>query len=471
MLVNKLEIKNSNVGIGADSGTTLATITTQYLSVTNYSSLIAGSDVDIYTNGLMDDMPFASRQCCIYVNASSIILWGKVTVTRNTDIGIALSNGSNGFIGSLYGEGLTLGKFVVSGSKLCCDKTNVSSSQADWLGGGVRVNPYGAIIGTLSSDVTIYVSTTGSDSAGNGSSAKPYKTIQYAINTLPKDLGGYVATVQVADGTYDENINLQGFGNGFLQLYSSHVGILSSATKITSIFCSRGSAQIIIDGFEITTIDNGITCFNCTSIYIAATRLVSIAPSKIGIVMYEIPMFRVFGCEISNKADALYASNSCGYFRNTTGTNNTRRLTSSGASNVHIAGALVSGNNVQTAGGAIIFENGTQISDLVTSGLSCTWGTTYGSYHRHGNQIGIAQVIVQIRVTTTTPLTAGNVYYITGFPAPALQAFTTIAIATSLPQETRNIVLDQSGRIVFAPQNNEPAGFTIVFSCTYITNS
>ena len=57
----------------------------------------------------------------------------------------------------------------------------------------------------LAANITLYVATTGSDTANNGLSVgSPFLTVQKAINTLQSgyDLNGFVATIQVADGTY-----------------------------------------------------------------------------------------------------------------------------------------------------------------------------------------------------------------------------------------------------------------------------
>lgn len=66
----------------------------------------------------------------------------------------------------------------------------------------------------LSGPTTIYVSKTGSNTLGNGTQASPYATIQYAINSLPKNLGGNVAFINIGAGTYAEAVNVEFFSNG-----------------------------------------------------------------------------------------------------------------------------------------------------------------------------------------------------------------------------------------------------------------
>lgn len=70
---------------------------------------------------------------------------------------------------------------------------------------------------TLMESVTVYVnSSTGNDTSGNGTSAAPYRTIQVAIDSIPKCLGGFIATVDIAAGTYAERVRIEGFYGGRL---------------------------------------------------------------------------------------------------------------------------------------------------------------------------------------------------------------------------------------------------------------
>lgn len=69
---------------------------------------------------------------------------------------------------------------------------------------------------TLTEDVTVYVSKTGSDADGDGSSVAPFATIQAAVNALPKHLGGRTATINIGEGTYEERVSITGFSGGRL---------------------------------------------------------------------------------------------------------------------------------------------------------------------------------------------------------------------------------------------------------------
>ena len=71
---------------------------------------------------------------------------------------------------------------------------------------------------TLTSNVTVYVSPSGNDTTGKGTSASPYRTIQRAVNDIPKCLGGFHAAVDIAAGTYPERVTVSGFKGGRITL-------------------------------------------------------------------------------------------------------------------------------------------------------------------------------------------------------------------------------------------------------------
>ena len=71
---------------------------------------------------------------------------------------------------------------------------------------------------TLTESVTVYVSKSGSDSTGDGSSAKPFLTVQKAIDSIPKNLGSYHAQIDIGAGTYNERALIDGFVGGRITL-------------------------------------------------------------------------------------------------------------------------------------------------------------------------------------------------------------------------------------------------------------
>lgn len=70
----------------------------------------------------------------------------------------------------------------------------------------------------LTEDVIVYVMPSGSDVDGDGSVDAPFRTIQAAINALPKHLGGHTAEIYVDFGVYDERLAVVGFSGGRLKI-------------------------------------------------------------------------------------------------------------------------------------------------------------------------------------------------------------------------------------------------------------
>ena len=94
-----------------------------------------------------------------------------------------------------------------------------STDQSTWKREAERVGA----ASELKAGKTIYVSTTGRDDTGNGSESSPYATIQKAIDSLPKNLGGNNVTINVASGTYNAVsdspiISATKFYNGMLDI-------------------------------------------------------------------------------------------------------------------------------------------------------------------------------------------------------------------------------------------------------------
>lgn len=171
-------------------------------------------------------------------------------------------------------------------------------------------------IGIAQGNETIYVSTSGNDASGDGSESYPFKTIQHALDTLPKDLGNRDITINVASGTYAEDIVASGFYGGTLRFAFGTVTIntisvyesciilagtaltLSAGGKTYGFYCHRGSNVICQIPITINGSTNGVyalfgsrfaanrevTVNSCTyavvSMYAAQIYISSLAGSK-----------------------------------------------------------------------------------------------------------------------------------------------------------------------------------------------
>ena len=69
-------------------------------------------------------------------------------------------------------------------------------------------------IGSVAKNTTIHVSTSGNDASGDGSESYPYRTIQHAIDTIPKNLAGHTITINIAFGDYAEKLVFSDFYGG-----------------------------------------------------------------------------------------------------------------------------------------------------------------------------------------------------------------------------------------------------------------
>lgn len=124
----------------------------------------------------------------------------------------------------------------------------------------------------LTESVTVYVSKYGSDTDGDGSSAAPYLTIQKAVDSLPKFLGSFHAQIDIAAGTYDERVVIDGFVGGRITLgvsgrtvtvrgvtIMSSTGVrlaisnitYSSAYSGTGLYLAYGSNVLIISALSV----------------------------------------------------------------------------------------------------------------------------------------------------------------------------------------------------------------------------
>lgn len=131
-------------------------------------------------------------------------------------------------------------------------------------------------ISSVTKDATIYVSTSGDNAAGDGSEVAPFKTIQHAINSIAKNLDNRAITINIASGTYSENVEVSGFYGGTLRfelgavtvksfvLYETNVIIngtsltLSASGNVYGFRCHRGANAILQCALTVNGSTNGI---------------------------------------------------------------------------------------------------------------------------------------------------------------------------------------------------------------------
>lgn len=131
-------------------------------------------------------------------------------------------------------------------------------------------------IGLAPEGSTIYVSTSGNDASGDGTETAPFKTIQHAIDSISKNLENRDITINIASGTYAEEIVVSGFYGGTLRFAFGSVTIntfsvyesciimtgtalyLAATEKTYGFYCHRGANVICQMPMSVTGATNGI---------------------------------------------------------------------------------------------------------------------------------------------------------------------------------------------------------------------
>lgn len=125
----------------------------------------------------------------------------------------------------------------------------------DTMNGPLYINENIVLTG-LTNNVTLYVGPTGSDTTGDGSSAKPFNTIAKALSVLPKILNGKTVTITVAAGTYSEaRVDVSSFTDGELIITGT-----SASTKPTisnGISVNKCSAAVTLKWLNLTSSSSG----------------------------------------------------------------------------------------------------------------------------------------------------------------------------------------------------------------------
>ena len=131
----------------------------------------------------------------------------------------------------------------------------------------------------LTSHQVIYVSPSGDDS-NPGTQQAPFKTIQAAVDSLPKDLGKHTATIQVAEGEYPEDVVISGLYGGTIGsgVYLRGSSSLDESRHINTLQIIGNAALIDVSGFYITGNRSGFSVGVDTSdAYLRITKVKKVA--------------------------------------------------------------------------------------------------------------------------------------------------------------------------------------------------
>ena len=205
-------------------------------------------------------------------------------------------------------------------------------------------------------DVTYYVSSSGSDENNGLTESESFRTIQKAINSIPKMLNHNV-TIMIAVGNYNENIKIEGFhGGGILGITGK--GDTSDGCNVNQISITSCTSCISLAKLNVTTTtasDAGISVKYSTAVnmYLCTD---TVSQERSGIWFFN-SIGRIEKCAISNKYGAIvsvYGSNVFSFAN--TGDNNIVGLTANYAGRIGKCNGQPSGTTAENNanGGEIV---------------------------------------------------------------------------------------------------------------------
>lgn len=178
---------------------------------------------------------------------------------------------------------------------------------------------------STTADMTLYVNTaTGNDNNDGLTSGTALKTITAAIGKIPQ-IVNHTVTINVADGTYNENIVLNGFfGKGVITLNGNTT--TPTNVKILSATILR-SNNVGIVGFEATsTTSDGFVINRSSGCSVASCVCQTSSGTNVGFATF-FSNCRVDNCTFSNRKCGIMSSLSAVLFSNNNGgTGNTYGL-------------------------------------------------------------------------------------------------------------------------------------------------
>lgn len=200
-------------------------------------------------------------------------------------------------------------------------------------------------------NLTFYVNAiNGSDSNDGKTNDNAFKTIQKAINMLPKFVD-HTVTINVAEGVYDDNVDIRGFvGRGRIILNGSTV--LTTERTITKLTINNVTLRITVSGFALTQDVNISYAAN----YVEVARLKLLSNTSVqGIFIWGSPLVSVENCEITERTNAITVNHGKVYSSNNIGTGNVFGLLSQRGATLSKSGTQPSGNTTESfnTGGVI----------------------------------------------------------------------------------------------------------------------
>ena len=179
-------------------------------------------------------------------------------------------------------------------------------------------------------NITYYVRPDGND-ANDGSAndaSHAFRTIQHAIDLLPRFVN-HTVVINVASGTYDEDVIVQGFiGAGLIMVNAGTSPVDSDNYPINTLLIKNNFCGITIRGFSIastSTSSFALSIYHSGPVNVSHFKNITVVPGGHGAYI-QWSSVQIYNGEFSNKSNGITAeynskvfSNSCSGSGNGTG--------------------------------------------------------------------------------------------------------------------------------------------------------
>jgi hypothetical protein len=231
------------------------------------------------------------------------------------------------------------------------------AAKLDKAGGAMTGNLFAPNVpNRTTADITYYVRPDGNDNNDglSNTAGGAFKTITKAISIIPH-IVNHNFTINVADGTYNEVVTLEGKnGSGLCSLVGNPA--TPANVKVNSMILRRCTIAVVLNGFEsTTTTDNGFTFNRVVGAFVSNLRCVTVSASFGGILI-QFSTATLTTSTFSNRSRGLdVQAASIVASENNSGTGNTTGLYAIQASKIGKNGTQPAGTTSESsAGGAQI---------------------------------------------------------------------------------------------------------------------
>ncbi len=204
---------------------------------------------------------------------------------------------------------------------------------------------------------SVFVSPSGSDTTGDGTIGKPYKTIMKAINSIKKFGQGLGREIILADGTYDEKVTIKDFHGSLIRLSGYDATKAFVTKKIEVIRCTCRVEITQLSANNTTSYEDAIYIQDCPDVFINNVNMTANTKSTNGSgVTASNSKFTVLTATISNKDVAIKClEGSYGRVLSVSGSGNNNGLVADASILFDVTGNTISATTriVESRGGQV----------------------------------------------------------------------------------------------------------------------